>query len=84
MSEKFYSTHSSGVDDGVALCHSTFGSFTVRQSKGRLHVGIGSAFMILSQENAVLLRDLLDAGIADAVEYLASSAYRVDLVKAAA
>ncbi|WP_280391762.1 hypothetical protein [Nocardia brasiliensis] len=84
MSEKFYPAHTSGADDDVTLCHSTSESFRVAMYKGRLHVYIGSAVMLLELEKATLLRGLLDAGIADALAYLAESADRVDLVKAVA
>lgn len=84
MSEKFYPDHTSGADDDVSLLHRSSGSFRVAMYKGRVHVYVGSAYMILELEMATLLRDLLDAGIADALAYLAESADRVDLVKAVA
>ncbi|WP_280409134.1 hypothetical protein [Nocardia brasiliensis] len=84
MSKKLYPDHTSGADDGVSLLHSISGSFRVAMHKGRVQVNIGSAFMVLELEKAVLLRDLLDAGIADALTDAAESAYRVDLVKAVA
>ncbi|MGX1778093.1 hypothetical protein ACWIGW_38720 [Nocardia brasiliensis] len=80
MSEKYYPEYTSGVDDDVTVCHSTSGSFRVAMYKGRLHVYIGSAVMILDLEKATLLRGLLDAGIADAVAYLADSADQVKAV----
>ncbi|ASF09846.1 hypothetical protein NBRGN_045_00470 [Nocardia brasiliensis NBRC 14402] len=84
MSEKYYPAHTSGADDDVTMCHSTSGSFRVAMHNGRVHVYVGSAFMLLELDKATLLRGLLDAGIADALAYLADSADQVDLAKAVA
>ncbi|WP_280449920.1 hypothetical protein [Nocardia brasiliensis] len=84
MSKKFYPAHTSGADDDVTVLHSTSGSFRVRMFEGRVHVYVGTAYMLLELEKATLLRDLLDAGIADALADLAESADRVDLVEAVA
>lgn len=84
MSKKYYPAHTSGADDDVTVLHSTSGSFRVAMFEGRVHVYVGSAFMILELEKATLLRDLLDAGIGDALADLADAADRVDLVKAVA
>ncbi|MET8875577.1 hypothetical protein [Nocardia sp. NPDC004604] len=83
MSEKFYPRHTTGRDDDVLVMMAHHGvSFAVVYFDGKIIVRIGpDCGMHLSVEQARGLRDLLDAGIADALDAAAS---RVDLVKAVA
>ncbi|MGY4103978.1 hypothetical protein ACW2Q0_31165, partial [Nocardia sp. R16R-3T] len=60
-------------------------SFEVRYFDGKILVYIGHhCGMNLSVEQARGLRDLLDAGIADALDAAQAAASRVNLVKAVA
>ncbi|MBF6368917.1 hypothetical protein IU469_24825 [Nocardia puris] len=84
---RLWPDHVSGVDDDVMLSVAVTGSFRVACYKARIQVHIGSAWMILDPEQAILLRDLLDAGIADAITELEdelTADIRVDLRKRAA
>lgn len=86
MSEKFYSPHTTGVDDDVLITMAMHHvSFSVQYWDGKVHVDFGPHCGVqLPVEKAQALRSLLDAGIADALQAQALAARRVDLVKAAA
>ncbi|MFI2478159.1 MULTISPECIES: hypothetical protein [Nocardia] len=61
--------------------HDFNAALSVHYFSDRMFVDLGSITLQLKVEQARLLRELLDAGLADVA---AASAYRVDLVKAAA
>ncbi|MFI9406245.1 hypothetical protein [Nocardia sp. NPDC052316] len=86
MAEKYYPRHTTGADDDVLVTMAVqHVSFDVHYFDGKILVYFGSACgMHLSAEQAQSLRDLLDAGIADALDARESASARVDLVKAAA
>ncbi|MEV2226234.1 hypothetical protein AB0E01_41215 [Nocardia vinacea] len=86
MSDKYWPAHTTGVaDDVLVMMHADNVSFKVQLFNGRLFVDLGSTCgMQLTLTQAQGLRDLLDAGIADALADQEINAYHVDLVKAAA
>lgn len=68
MSGKRYPSHTTGLDDDVLVmtAHHQV-SFEVHYFRGKVHVRFGSSCgMQLRLSQAMALRDLLDAGIADA------------------
>ncbi|KZM73307.1 hypothetical protein AWN90_32105 [Nocardia terpenica] len=64
-----YGSHRTGVDDDVLVTMAArHVSFEVHYFRGKVHVDLGSSCgMQLTVEQAVALRQLLDAGIADAL-----------------
>ncbi|WP_280294942.1 hypothetical protein [Nocardia abscessus] len=87
MSDKHWPAHRTGRDDDVLVTMAAHRvSFEVQLFRGKLFVDFGpSCGMQLTVEQARGLRDLLDAGIADAeTDAQELAVYRVDLVKAVA
>lgn len=66
----FYGAHVTGIDDDVLVTMAMHHvSFEVHHFQGKVHVYFGtSCGMQLTVEQAIGLRELLDAGIADAVD----------------
>ncbi|MBY8861114.1 hypothetical protein K7711_31880 [Nocardia sp. CA2R105] len=67
-----YGEHKTGVDDDVLFTMSVHqASFKVQHFRGKVHVDVGVVGtycgMQLTVEQAVAFRELLDAGIADAI-----------------
>ncbi|WP_433756429.1 hypothetical protein [Nocardia sp. CA-135398] len=83
MSDKYYPRHTTGHNDDLLVTMSQHHvSFEVVYFRGKVLVFFGPHCSLhLSVDQAQAFRDLLDAGIADALDAAAS---RVDLVKAAA
>ncbi|MFI9506802.1 hypothetical protein [Nocardia sp. NPDC052566] len=84
MSDKYYPVHRTGRNDDVLVTMAAHAvSFEVHFYGKKVFVRFGtSCFMQLDLSQAVALRGLLDAGIADAIADQQSG--RVDLVKAVA